>query len=137
MSAALSIRQPWAWLIAHGFKDIENRDWKTNFRGELFIHASKTMTVADYDAAVMFVDLFIGPELVQKIPAMSDLQRGGLVGIVEVVDCVQRSSSPWFTGSGEDDGAFGFVLEDAQALPFMPWKGRLGFFNVPFGGKSC
>ena len=30
---ALSIRQPWAWLIVNGYKDIENRDWKTHYRG--------------------------------------------------------------------------------------------------------
>ena len=37
---ALSIKQPWASLIAHGIKDIENRTWKTNFRGRIYIHAS-------------------------------------------------------------------------------------------------
>ena len=36
---ALSIKQPWASLIAHGIKDIENRTWKTNFRGRIYIHA--------------------------------------------------------------------------------------------------
>ena len=30
---ALSIRQPWSWLILHGGKDIENRSWRTNVRG--------------------------------------------------------------------------------------------------------
>lgn len=37
---ALSIKQPWASLIAQGIKDIENRTWKTKFRGRIFIHAS-------------------------------------------------------------------------------------------------
>lgn len=39
---ALSIKQPWASLIAHGIKDIENITWKTQFRGRIFIHASGT-----------------------------------------------------------------------------------------------
>jgi len=30
---ALSIRQPYAWLIIHGYKDIENRTWGTRVRG--------------------------------------------------------------------------------------------------------
>jgi hypothetical protein len=30
---ALSLRQPWAWLVANGYKDIENRSWRTNHRG--------------------------------------------------------------------------------------------------------
>ena len=36
---AISIKQPWASLIAHGIKDIENRTWRTNYRGRVLIHA--------------------------------------------------------------------------------------------------
>lgn len=34
---AITIRQPWASLIVHGIKDIENRSWQTNFRGRVLI----------------------------------------------------------------------------------------------------
>ena len=37
---ALTIKQPWASLIASGIKDIENRTWKTHYRGKIYIHAS-------------------------------------------------------------------------------------------------
>jgi ASCH domain len=37
---ALSVRQPWAWLIVNGVKDNENRSWRTDHRGPLLIHAS-------------------------------------------------------------------------------------------------
>ncbi len=37
---ALSIKEPFATLIANGDKTIETRSRKTNYRGELFIHAS-------------------------------------------------------------------------------------------------
>jgi hypothetical protein len=30
---AISIRQPWAWLIVNGYKDVENRIWAANVRG--------------------------------------------------------------------------------------------------------
>jgi hypothetical protein len=53
-----------------------------------------------------------------------DLQFGGIVGQVNVVDCVTESDSPWFWGQ------VGFVCEDAMSLPFMPMKGRLGIFAV-------
>lgn len=36
----LSVQQPWAWLICVGGKTIENRTWKTDFRGTIAIHAS-------------------------------------------------------------------------------------------------
>jgi len=39
----LVIRQPWAWLIVHGYKDIENRTWKTRYRGALLIQASANL----------------------------------------------------------------------------------------------
>lgn len=45
---ALSIRQPWAWLILHAGKDIENRTWQTYQRGWFAIHASKGMTRREY-----------------------------------------------------------------------------------------
>lgn len=57
---ALSVRQPWAWAIIHGGKDIENRSWQAvnhglNVRGRVAIHASATMGKGDYerDSAVV------------------------------------------------------------------------------------
>ncbi len=36
---ALSVRQPFAWAIVHGGKDVENRSWATSYRGPVLIHA--------------------------------------------------------------------------------------------------
>lgn len=80
MIPALSIRQPWAWLIVNGHKDIENRDWPTNFRGRLLVHAGLTMTRAYYDQVVQELD---GMGL---LPAYDDFQRGSLVGWTHVTD---------------------------------------------------
>jgi hypothetical protein len=60
-----------------------------------------------------------------QVPELEDLQRGGVVGSVEIVDCVAASDSPWFVGD------YGFVLRNPQVLPFTPFKGALGFFDVP------
>jgi len=38
---ALSVKQPWAWLIVNGYKKIENRNWPTSFRGRIYIHAGR------------------------------------------------------------------------------------------------
>lgn len=128
---ALSIRQPWAWLIVNGFKPIENRDWPTKFRGPLLIHAGSKLTMDDYDAAMLFIEAFVDPQLVSQVPDAGELERGGVVGMATLVDCVREHPSPWFTGGVDKAGdGFGFVLQDAKPLPFFPWKGRLGFFDV-------
>jgi hypothetical protein len=126
MIPALSIRQPWAWLIVNGHKDIENRDWPTNFRGRLLIHAGLTMTRKYYDQVVQELDgLGLLPA---DLPAYEDLHRGGFVGWTHVADCVQESSSKW-----KQEGTWGFVLHSSSPIDFLPWKGKLNFFNVPNG----
>lgn len=45
----LSVRQPWAWLIMQGYKDIENRTWQTPHRGKLAIHASGSFDYSFFD----------------------------------------------------------------------------------------
>lgn len=38
---ALSVKQPWASMIASGEKTIETRTWETSYRGRLLIVSSK------------------------------------------------------------------------------------------------
>ena len=45
----LSVKNPYAYLIVHGIKDVENRSWKTDYRGELLIHCSGKDQVDIYD----------------------------------------------------------------------------------------
>ncbi len=124
---ALSIRQPWAWLIANGYKDIENRSWNTTYRGEIFIHASKAMTGKEYGQCLDFLELLRRDANVAlpiiRLPDRENLKFGGIIGVAKLVDCVTDSDSPWFIGE------YGFVLENAKSLPFMPIKGALGLFN--------
>lgn len=123
---ALSIRQPWAWLILNAGKDIENRDWWTGRRGRVLIHAGKGMTRDEYEDAEFFAAVCSPVEL----PPFEALLRGGVVGSVEIVDCVRASPSKWFAGK------YGFVLRDPVILPFRPFRGALGFFPVPDEGVS-
>ena len=116
---ALSIRQPWAWLIVNGHKDVENRNWPTKFRGWVYVHAAKGMTKWEYEVCRAMTER-IKPLLL--FPEFTELDRGGIVGRVKLIDCVSTSSSPWFVGD------FGFVLTDYYADSFRPCKGMLGFF---------
>jgi hypothetical protein len=140
---ALAIRQPYAWLVVHGIKDVENRSWPTCYRGPFFVHASKAIDQED----VRFVREKLAP---RGITLPEELPRGGIVGIVTLDDCVQYIDIPWWrrllcrvvgndriaryrqpTASDWFEGPYGFVLRDARPLPFIPWRGQQSFFNVP------
>jgi hypothetical protein len=120
---ALSIRQPWAWLIVNGFKDIENRVWRTPLRGRFLVHAGKTLTREFYDEQVSAMAR--AGILPAGFPVFEQLPTGGIVGEARIVDCVDQHDSPWFI-----PGHHGFVLADSKPLPLWPMNGRLGFFNV-------
>ena len=70
---ALSIQQPWCWLLAAGHKDIENRTWSTRFRGRVLLHAGKRID-PDY--------LNEGPAILWDWPEIPqpDLEMGGIIG---------------------------------------------------------
>ena len=55
------------------------------------------------------------------IPQEADM--GGIIGVVEIVDCVQAYSSPWFRGP------YGWVLANPRRLPFKLCPGKLKFFS--------
>lgn len=120
---ALSVRQPWAWAIIHAGKDIENRSWQAvnhglRQRGRIAIHAAKGLTRDEYESAAEFM-----ASIGVTCPAARDLQRGGIIGSVEVIDVVSASPSPWFFGPR------GLVLRDPQPCPFVPAIGALGYFH--------
>jgi ASCH domain len=133
---ALSIRQPWAWLIVNGYKTVENRSRSLGYpRKPFLVHASSRMTEADYDACVLFLRSSDAlRHLVFELPDFDALERGGIVGQATIkymcsVGCVfslTSSHAPWYHGQ------VGYVLHEAKPLPFKPCKGRLGFFDVDY-----
>lgn len=115
---ALSIRQPWAWLIMRGIKDVENRNWKCNYRGPLLIHASKTWDPNGFD--------FISDRMDEYVPSKEYHSYGRIIGVVDMVDCVDVCESKWFFGP------WGFVFENPRIYEKpVPHRGRLGLFDVP------
>jgi hypothetical protein len=109
---ALTIKQPWAWAIIFGGKDIENRTWRTRYRGPLLIHAG-----AAYRPEASL------PKGV-RAPARDKLEFSALIGVVELTDVVEKSRSPWFQGK------YGFVLAKPRPLkPPVRCSGRLGLWT--------
>jgi hypothetical protein len=119
---ALSIRQPWAWAILYAGKTVENRSRSISYRGQLAIHASKTID----DAGISWL-------LAHGFTLPPQFQTGGIIGSVRIVGVVSEADRhlmsshdrEWFTGP------IGYVLDSPESCAFVPWRGRLGFFDVP------
>ena len=122
---ALSIRQPWAWLIVHGYKDIENRTWPLprhfSLPQRIYVHTGRS-----WDANAMdFIRPLVKPAISALICYPQNLPRGAIIGEVDILDCVSRSKSQWFFGP------YGFLLANPVAYEKpIPMKGHLGFFEV-------
>ena len=127
MVKVISVRQPWAWLLVAGHKDIENRTWRTSYRGSLLIHASLATEPDDFPMQRDWIETcgIVIPE---------DLPRGAIVGSATLahVDCGNgyqgdglACTSPWF------EGPYGFHMADAVefANPIR-WRGQLGLRDV-------
>ena len=128
---ALSIRQPWAFLICHGYKDIENRTWPLPHKmvgQRIYVHASKTSDESPgfkrAYACLLQCCKPTGPSRIWET-MWRELAYGAIVGEVDIVGCVGESDSPWF------EGPYGFALSNPIAYPEpIPYRGRLGFFEV-------
>jgi hypothetical protein len=105
----LSIRQPFAAAVLLGLKDVEFRTWQTSYRGDLLIHAGKSIPPAEWLAEWPEID-----------PAA--LVYGAVLGVVELVEC---QPDP------DEEGVFLWLLDNPCPLKRpQPLKGNVGLFNI-------
>lgn len=101
----LSVKQPWANLIASGEKTIETRTWATAYRGELLVVSSKRPKIE---------------------PA------GFAVAVARLVECRPMTKADEAAACcGVYPGAFAWVLTDVHAVEPFPVKGSLGLYETP------
>lgn len=153
---ALSIKQPWASLIAHGIKDIENRTWFTHYRGRIYIHASaKWYKYPESDGTLgnLFTDdqwekiresynnnlySILEPNVItDRLPVSA------IIGEVDIIDCVINHDSIWAEHIAPDDKIlkevlgrepkpiYNWVLENPVLYdePILNVKGKLSFWE--------
>ncbi len=129
LTKALSLKQPYAWLVANGYLLVDDRTWGTAYRGPILIHASKGLYEQYYD--------FIKSNTNIPLPSKEKLEYGGVVGIAKLVLCcrpgelpagISREQRAHFGGVHQE--YFGFLFEQATPLPFMPCSGKLGIFEI-------
>ena len=135
---ALSIKQPWATLIAEGYKTIETRTWAVKYRGPLAIHASKTGS--NSEARTLWIDLYktrISPNLGMfpwKFP------RGQIIATCTLKEIVRYGPQKFIDdyekhlclpGKYYQHGLYGWILTDIKPLDTpIPCKGRLRLWET-------
>jgi hypothetical protein len=128
---ALSVLQPWAWAIMEGIKPVENRTWRTNYRGVLAIQAGLGKRAEATGRALIEQNGFVIPE---------ELPRGMLLGTVELVECLpQPEALARFGGAWVDADPSGWcwVLRNPRRLREpRPCRGKLSLFDVEYLGEE-
>jgi ASCH domain len=115
---ALSIREPFASAVLLGIKPVENRSWKTEYRGPLLIHASKKFADSYRDANIY-------PD---GTPLPDGYYFGCLIGIVDLAGIYSGSSSPFWDNPWANRKSFHLHLSKPRffADPLeMPGQVRL------------
>lgn len=132
ITKAISVKQPFAWAIFHAGKDVENRaqsleenpefGYDTNFRGRVYIHTGKKID----PTGVRWIQKNIKNNIIPEIPPIFALEKGVILGSVEIYNCIKNSASPWAI-----DGQWHFMLRNPVLLENpIPYNGKLGFFNI-------
>ena len=125
----LSIKEPFASLIKNKFKFVETRSWKTNYRGEIYIHASisswKILTERD--------------EKLKKLLKDNTLQYGNIICKCNLVDCIYmtkeyveniKNNNPQEYLCGDfQEGRYAWVLDNIESIEPIKAKGVLGIWN--------
>ena len=145
---ALSILQPWPFAIFHMMKTCENRSWFTSYRGPLLIHAGQSTRLLESGCAQIGRILGTTPEFVRKFNFRPD-SYGAFQGVVDLTGCdyveamraaherqaAEYASQRRMTIVLADqwaEGPYCWWLANPRLLPApVPYKGRLGLFDVP------
>ncbi len=120
----LTIKQPWASLIIEGYKRFEFRSWKTKYRGELLIHAGKSVDKEAYERLKEY---------------LTEMPLGKIIGKVELTDCIKttpkffeerlKENKDIYTKSiFKEDYAWQVELKEKFDKP-IEVKGKLGLWN--------
>ena len=122
----LSLKQPFADLLALGEKSIELRKWNTKFRGKFLIHASKN----------------IDKEACERLDIdIENLGKGAIIGSAFLYDVKEYKNQEEFNRDKQkhfsiirkyfDGYKYGFLVKDARMFKnSIPYSGKLGFFEV-------
>lgn len=124
----ITIQEPWASLIGEGIKTIETRSWKTNYRGELYIHSGLSPIRSKDEKAKEMAQLLSGP-----------FHSGFIFAKCELVNCLEINDElaaqlfiddPINFKCGDYSiGRYAWILNNVQRINPIPAKGQLSIWN--------
>lgn len=119
----LTLHRPWPALILHAGKRVENRAWRTHYRGPIFLHAGQRWD----DGALDFAATIPMPEGTTAADWVSQFEQGhpvGIVGLARLYNCVRDEPNYW---SIRDQ--WHWLLNDPHEFPTpVPCKGKQGLW---------
>lgn len=125
----LSITEPMATLISINKKKIETRSWKTNYRGKIYIHASKTKIRKEWKDNKELMSLLDDNELnYGKIICECNLDDCVLM-TEDFINKIKENKQEYLCGIYEV-GRYAWILSDVKMLDTkIGAKGSLGLWN--------
>ena len=125
----ITIKEPWATLIANGYKEYEFRVWKTNYRGEVLIHAGKSY---DEDNLARFKDKNL------------TYSPGKIIAKAKITDCVlvdeefakkMLEKDPVVYSNlkrKRDKKLYGFKIENVEKIDPIEVNGKLSLWEYDY-----
>ena len=122
---AITIKQPFASLIREGYKEYEFRTWKTNYRGEVYIHAGKG----------------IDKEAMNRVKHLNlSFPSGCIIAKAKITDCVEvdeklskellkKNKEVYHNLENKKEKRYGFKIEEVEKINPIPAKGKLSFWE--------
>jgi hypothetical protein len=128
----LSIKQPWASLIIAGIKTIENRSWRTNYRGKILIHTGKEVDIRAVEDSIIWQHILKAtPNARGKFDKAGKL-TGAILGVAELTACSCEADALSVDYRWAEPGFFWWRIENPVLFEKpIPYRGQLGLFDVP------
>ena len=120
----LTIKEPFVTPFAIGIKHYETRSWKTNYRGEIYIHTSKKKDT-DYLALELVTET-------ECFPLGCIVIKGNLTDCIEITDDfikkIKKDGLEYICGFYEV-GRYAWKIEDIEVIDPIKVNGHLGLWN--------
>lgn len=122
---AISLKQPYAWLMAMGYKMPEFRSRRDSFRGECYIHASKKIDKLAFDWIAEHIPFcYIKEFMPDGLPPLGMFTTGKVIGKFNIVDCLTFDEALmkyprdiWLQSANGELGKVAFITDSPVIFP--------------------